>query len=315
MYYPTTRVLTVLEMLQARESITGPELAERLDVDVRSIRRYITMLRDMGIPVETERGRYGSYALQPGARLPPLMFTETEIMAIVLGLMAARSLGMAGALGIENAQTKIARVLPVELRQRVWALQGALTLNLDARADQPDPATIAALSLAVYDRRQVWIRYGSMQGEQTARAIDPYGLVYHGGLWYAPAFCHLRGDMRLFRLDRVLESDLTGEVFERPEAFDALQFVLQSIAALPWGHVVRVRLQADLEQARAVIPVDMGTLETIDGEVLLTSHIESLSFMARWLVRLGIPFRVLEPDALRDELRRLAARIIEMAEA
>src|SRR5437899_5634291 len=118
MYHPTTRVLTVLELLQAHRQMSGPKLAERLEVDVRSARRYITMLQDLGIPVEAERGRYGGYKLRPGYKLPPLMWSEDEAMAVTLGLRAAQQIGLAKTLPtVESALAKVERVLPLALRE------------------------------------------------------------------------------------------------------------------------------------------------------------------------------------------------------
>src|SRR5260221_3217996 len=131
MYHPTTRVLTVLELLQSNRQISGPRLAERLEVDIRSVRRYITMLQDLAIPIETERGRYGTYRLRPGFRLLPLMFTGGEALALTLGLLAARRLGLTvTAPAVEGALVKIDRVLPASLRERVLAVQHTLVLDL-----------------------------------------------------------------------------------------------------------------------------------------------------------------------------------------
>ena len=175
MYSPTTRLLTLLELLQSHAEISGVELAETLEVDVRSVRRYVTMLRDMGIPVESEKGRYGAYSLRPGFRIPPLMFTDSEILAVVLGLMAVRRLGMATAGGSESAATKIERVLPDELRERVRAFQGVLTLDMPA-SQAVKEEVLARFSLGAYQRSRLWIEYwGGSRGSATERAVDVYG--------------------------------------------------------------------------------------------------------------------------------------------
>src|SRR5947209_1311661 len=136
MYHPTTRVLTVLEVLQSRGGASGAELAARLEVDVRTVRRYITMLQEMGIPIEARPGRHGGYRLRPGYRLPPLMLANDEALAVTLGLLWARRLGLAGAApAMEGALAKIERVLPSELRTQVHALAEALIL------DSPRPPT------------------------------------------------------------------------------------------------------------------------------------------------------------------------------
>ena len=186
MYHPTTRVLAVLELLQAHQRLSGPELSERLEVDLRTVRRYVTMLQDLGIPVEGERGRYGGYRLRPGFKLPPLMFTDDEALAVTLGLLAARRLGLAvTAPAVEGALAKVERVLPPAVRQRVAAVQEALVTDLAPPAEAPASAVVATLSVAAQEGRRVWLRYGSARGEETERAVDPYGLVYLSGRWYA----------------------------------------------------------------------------------------------------------------------------------
>src|SRR5262245_22239227 len=152
MNHPTTRVLAVLELLQARGRVSGAELAARLEVDRRTVRRYITMLQDLGIPVASERGRYGTYRLRPGYKLPPLLFNEDEALALTLGLLAVRRLGLdataGGAPAAEGALAKLDRVLPQTLRERLRAVQDVLALSLPAPA-QPEPAPAGATVLTL----------------------------------------------------------------------------------------------------------------------------------------------------------------------
>lgn len=156
MYHPTTRVLTVLELLQARGRLSGPELAERLEVDLRTVRRYVTMLQDLGIPVEAERGRHGGYRLRPGFRLPPLLFTDDEALAVMLGLLVARRLGLiADASTVEGALAKVERALPPDVRGRVSAVQETLQIGTTRSMAIPSTATVMALATAVTNRRQV----------------------------------------------------------------------------------------------------------------------------------------------------------------
>src|SRR5690349_11853578 len=166
MYNPTMRLLTILELLQSRAEVSAPELAEKLEVEERSIRRYIMMLRDMGIPIEGERGRHGGYSLRPGFRLPPMMFNADEISAVMLGLMIMRELNFNAPLAVESATAKIERVLPAELREQTDALRNSFIvdgLSLDAYPLLREQ--IAAFSLAAYQKKCLQISYLAADGE------------------------------------------------------------------------------------------------------------------------------------------------------
>ena len=197
MYNPATRLLTVLELLQAHPQLSGQALAERLEVDPRTIRRYIIMLQDMGIPVEAERGRYGGYRLRPGYKLPPLMFNEDEGLALVFGLLLNRRLGR-GMVGtaMESALAKIERVMPLGLSERVQALQATLTVEMPTvNADPPASEVVMTVSTALHQSRRLMLGYKSWDGLETTRRFDPYGLVYRVGYWYTVGYCHLRQDL------------------------------------------------------------------------------------------------------------------------
>ena len=251
MYSPTTRLLTVLELLQSRTNVSGVELAETLEVEVRSVRRYVTMLRDMGIPVESEKGRYGSYSLRPGYRLPPLMFNESEILAVILGLMAVKRLGMATGGGSESASTKVLRVLPDDLRDRVRAFQGVLTLDMPAYQAVSEEV-LAQFSLGAYQRLRLWVQYlGGSRGSATERAIDVYGLVYRTGFWYAVAYCHLRQDLRVFRLDRVRRIRLLEDSFTPPPDLDTLEYLNEFVQDNPRLLGCRSLVQSQAGSGRA----------------------------------------------------------------
>ncbi len=312
MYSPTTRLLTLLELLQSQSEIPGSELAKRLEVDVRSVRRYVTMLRDMGIPVESEKGRYGAYSLRPGFRMPPLMFTDAEVLAVILGLMAVRRLGMATSGGSESAAAKIERVLPDELRERVRAFQGVLTLDMPThQAVRED--VLARFSLGAYSRTRLWIEYlGGGRGSATERAIDVYGLVYHTGFWYAVAHCHLRQDLRIFRLDRVRQIRVLDEPFTVPRDFDALDHLIASIGSIPGVWEVEVKFKAGLEQAQSRVSREVGVLEQVEDGVILRCYADGLEWMARFLIGTSLKFAVIRPPELRAKIREIARSILAM---
>jgi predicted DNA-binding transcriptional regulator YafY len=314
-YHPTTRVLTVLELLQARGRLSGPEIADRLEVDLRTVRRYVTMLQDLGIPVEAERGRHGGYRLRPGFRMPPLVFTDEEALAVMLGLLAARKLGLATtASTVESALAKLERVLPPDVRERVTAVQQTLAIDPIRGAVIPATATVLTLGAAVRESRRVFMRYISADGSETERLVDPYGLVHFIGRWYSPGYCHLRADLRLFRLDRILAVELLEDEFMRPPRFDPLAFVQDSLAAAPGTWHIEAVLEARFEEARKAIPLYEATLEPAEDRVVIRLNVECLDAAARYLVRLGWPFTVRQPPELRAVLRELAAEIAYAAD-
>lgn len=315
MYHPTTRVLAVLEILQSRGRVSGAELAERLEVDGRTVRRYITILQDLGIPIEGERGRYGAYHLRPGYKLPPLMFSDDEALAVVLGLLAAQRLGMTGAApAVEGARAKIERVLPEQLRAKLQAVQESLVFDVPPLERAPDSETVILLGTAAHQRRRVRLRYRSPKTEtETEREINPYGLLYRAGSWYMAAYCHLRSDMRLFRIDRVLSAEPRDETFTRPAGFDTLAFVHYSLATVRDEWAAEILLQTTLEAASLTISPTLALLDATENGVLFRCNVDDLDWLARYLVGLPFRFTVQHPRELRATLRALAGELMAAA--
>lgn len=308
---PATRLLAMLELLHARGRVSGRELAQRLEVDPRTVRRYAVKLDELGIPVEAERGPYGGYRLRPGYKLPPLMLTDAEATAVVLGLVAARQTGISiEESGIEEALVKILRVLPAEVRDRVGALEESLGTIWKARGPKP-PATEVVLTLAAAIRtnRRVRIRYATPGREVTERTVAPYGLVFHSGRWYLAAHDDRSNEVRTFRVDRVRSAEPRPERAVVPEGFDAADHVARSIASAPWGWEIEVVFETTLEEARRRIPRTIGDPAEIEGGVLLRAQSDDLDAAARELARLGWPFTVRRPPELRASVRKLAAML------
>jgi predicted DNA-binding transcriptional regulator YafY len=305
MYHPTTRVLAVLELLQAHGMMRGADLAARLEVDQRSVRRYVTMLQELGIPVVSERGRHGGYRLRPGYKLPPLMFADEEALAVTLGLLAARQLGLAAAApAVEGALAKLDRVLPAAVREQARAVQATVVLDVPPVRAALDGPLVRIFSAAAITGRRLHLHYRSWRGA-SERTIDPYGLVYRQGTWYAVGWCHLRADLRLFRLDHVERATPLEERFERPVDFDCRRFVQQTLATMPSTWAVEVLLETTPEEAeRRVSPV-LGTLEAAPGGVVLRCQTPSLSYVARYLAGLPWPLVVHQPPELVTALREV----------
>src|SRR5580693_3367995 len=298
----------MLELLQGRRQLSGAELAAGLGVDQRTVRRYALRLADLGIPVTAERGRYGGYRLLPGYRLPPLMLTDDEAAAVVIGLLAAERLGQPVA-GISTALAKIQRVLPATLSERVAALRQTLGFTQRKPAVAADTGTVLTLATAASQHQRVRLRYRSHAEQDGERDLDPYGLVLHSGRWYVTGRDGTSGELRTFRVDRVREALLSGVSFDPPADFDPVQHVTRSLAAVPYAHEIEVVLATTLENAKRRIPPTVATLAETEGGVLLTGRAEHLPGLAAMLAGLGWPFTVRRPAALRDEVRALSDRL------
>jgi len=314
MYNPTSRALTVLELLQSRPWMSGPELAARLEIDVRSVRRYIAILQDAGIPIESTIGRHGGYRLRPGFKLPPLLFSEEEATAVVLGLLGTSWLEIGQSpLAVEGALAKVLRVLPLRARERLEAVASHLILSPHEQEGRPNATLLIELSEAIQQRRRIALTYSSHHGELTSRTVDPYGLAGWWGRWYLVGYCHLRKDFRSFRLDRMGQVQLLAESFERAEEFDCEAFVREHVGKLSERWEIEVLFQAPLATVRQKIPASFGTLTATDEGVLFQSRYGDIAQTARYLVALNLPFVVRKPPELREALLQLAEQLIRSA--
>jgi len=311
MYNPATRLLAILELLQSHDRMSGTELARRLEVDKRSIRRYIVMLQDLGIPIEGTSGVHGGYRLRSGFKLPPLMLTENEATVITLGLLGIQRLGLAvDRESIEAALAKIQRVLPQAVRARVQALDSALALDSPQSSAITGSEWLLDLSQAAECGRSVWLRYCAESGDETSRLIDPYGLASRLGFWYLVGFCHLRGAMRIFRLDRIQQLESTDQSFTPQPNFDCLSYVEESVAMMPARWPVDVVLRLPLAEAEKRIPRGYANLQPIEAGVRLSGQFEDLDGVARFLVNVNCRFVVIGPNELRTVVRRLGEEMI-----
>jgi predicted DNA-binding transcriptional regulator YafY len=312
---PTSRLLAVLEALQARPVSTGAELAAELGVDARTVRRYVIALQDLGIPVEGQRGSGGGYRLRPGYRLPPLMLTDDEAVVVVLGLVAARRLGLdTESAAADDALAKVFRVLPTELRRRTEALERALGFTAAEVGGAPVAGEdVLLLADAIRRRRRVQTGYRSFAGERSERELSPHGLVVHAGRWYLAAFDHGRGEARTFRVDRLSGPVLLGRNAEpAPEGFDPVAHVSASLARVPWTWEAEVLLDLPLEEARERVGPALAELAAEGTGTLLRIRVESLDWLASLLAGLHCDFEVRRPDELRAAVRRLGRQLAKL---
>lgn len=314
MYHPTTRLLTILELLQTYPRMGGDELARRLEVEPRTVRRYIQMLQDMGMPVEGSRGPGGGYRLRPGFKLPPLLFTEDEATAIVFALIGTPWLEIGfSPVAVEGALAKVYRVLPLRGRERLQSISEHLVLVSHQEDKRPDAALLITLSDAIQERRQVSMVYQSHHNQQTTRVIEPYGLAGRKGQWYVVGYCCLRKDFRLFRLDRMDDVRLLNATFTRDENFDCQEFVVKRLDTIPDLWQIEVEFHAELYAVRHKIPTSHGKLSETPAGVLFQTHHSHLPEMARYLMGLNIPFVIRHPPELRVALRELAEQMSSIA--
>ncbi len=308
---PAARLLTMLELLQSRPRLTGPELAGELAVEPRTVRRYVATLQEMGIPVEATRGRVGGYRLRPGFRLPPLMFSDDEALELTVALLFSRAFGgIATQEPVERALAKIERVLPAALTERVAAVRDAVlvaTPDYPLDGGAPDPLVLATLCQAVLSQRRCWFRYLRRDGEDSAREVDPYGIVALGGRWYLHGWCHMRRDTRTFRIDRARRVDVLPQTFTRPPDLDVAADVAASLALARGTWEAIFDVAAPVAEVRQAIPARIAVAEELaDGTARLRCAVENLDWLAWRLTAIPWPVTIVAPDELRAAVQGLA---------
>lgn len=310
-----TRLLELLALLHARPFWSCPELAERLEVTERTVRRDIARLRTLGHPIEAARGRHGGYQLAPGETLPPLVLDDREALAVVIGLRMAAS---GSSSGLEEsavaALAKLERVLPVRLRDRVQDLQAATVLLTAGPGTTTDPEHLIVLAQACRRNERVRFAYTSRTDARTYRHVEPRRLVFAYGRWYLVAFDLDRDDWRTFRVDRASSPLSTGVRQAERDEPDAGEFVRAAVRGTGSDTEAVVRLEVAYDQAATFVSSHWGTIEP-EGETstLLRVGAEDPADTARWLCLLPCPFTVLEPASVRDAFRKRARELFELA--
>ena len=308
----SSRLLELLSLLQARRDWPGNELAERLEVSGRTIRRDIDRLRRLGYPVESLTGPAGGYRLRAGSAMPPLLLDDEEAIAIAVGLRTATR---ASVTGIEEtavrALVKLEQVLPAHLRRRVGALSSA-TFTLPVGGPTVDPLHLTLIAAACRDSECVRFGYRRRDGADSRREVEPHALVNHGRRWYLVAFDRGREGWRTFRIDRLTNPKSAGARFSPRTlpAKDAAAFVAQSITGRPNRYEARVTLRAPADELTARFPSHWGAIRPIDATTCeYTTGDDDLDWLALRIAMLGVDFEVHEPPELVQSLRALALRL------
>jgi predicted DNA-binding transcriptional regulator YafY len=328
---PTGRVLILLELLQSGGIRTMAELADRLGVDGRTVRRYVDHLVELDVPVESVRGRYGGYRLAPGYRLPPLMLNDDEALAVLLGLVAGRRAGLLTTAGTasETAAAKIRRVLPERLARRLDSVLESLAFTAPpGEFATPETGVLLTIADAVRHRRPLSIRYTARDGRRSERTLHPYGIVTHSGRWYVTGNDPGIDQDRTFRLDRIADARTLPGSFEPPDGLDPAQRVLSGLAEAAYRHEVSLRIQGTVEQVRARLPASVARVqestptEGTDPEgadpdtgrwLRVELRVERLDWLPALLASLDRPFVIERPDELRELVAALADRLAASA--
>jgi predicted DNA-binding transcriptional regulator YafY len=308
----SSRLLELLAFLQARRGWRGDELAERLGVSRRTIRRDVERLRRLGYPVESLSGPAGGYSLRAGTAMPPLLLDDDEAVAIAVGLRtAARS----SVEGIEEtalrALVKLEQVLPARLRRRVGAL-GGVTITGPAEGPTIDPEGLTVIATACRDAERVRFAYRSRDGAESRREVEPHAVVNYGRRWYLVAWDCGREDWRTFRVDRIERPVSTGVGFSTRElpAEDPATFVERNLRGTPTRYEARIMLHAPAAEIERTLPTYWGTIEPIDERTCeYRTRDDQLSWLAMRVTMLGVDFEVREPPELVDHLRTLAGTL------
>jgi predicted DNA-binding transcriptional regulator YafY len=305
---PTARALQALEILQIRPGTTASQIAERLGVTERAARRYIAILREAGVPVESSRGRYGGYRLGRGARLPPVVFTEEEalglVMAVLEGHPAATDTGdLAG-----SALAKVIRALPESTGRQAAALREYASAAPDHHAAHPDPAVTSALVVAVASRSRVRLRYRSRLGNEWEAEADPWAVVVRHGRWYLLCHSHHAGAVRSYRVDRILAVERTRQSFTPPDGLDPVAALEENLGS-GWDFPARVVFEAPCSEVTPWIRPPMGRLRPHASGCLLVGSTSSPAMYAQeWLAAIPFAFRVEGGEELRAAVAALASR-------
>lgn len=310
----SSRTLRLLSLLQTHRHWSGADLADRLAVSERTLRRDIDRLRELGYPVHAARGTDGGYQLAPGAVLPPLLLDDEEAVALAVGMADAAQSGVAG---VEEAAvralTKVVQVLPPRLRARVNALR-AMTVSPTAAGPAVPAEVLTAVAQACRDEERLHFHYTARGAEQTEREVEPHRLVTQGGRWYLVAYDLTRHDWRSFRLDRLTEPRATGTRF-RPRRLpteDVAEFVRTSTGT-PAPYTVHALIHAPADQVRKSVG-QWGAIEPVGPDSCrLTMVSTSLDWPTQALGNTGADFEVLGPPELAEHLRTWGTRFLRAA--
>ncbi len=306
---PTARALMALELLQGRPGVTADQLAAGLGVSERAARRYVAILREAGIPIESMRGPYGGYRIGRGLRLPPLVFSANEALGLVMAVLDGHHAAADPTEPVGSALAKILRGLPEPVAAQADAVRRAAAAAPDRSAARPAPEITVTLVAAHAGRRRVRIDYRTDAGREWTVEVDPWAIVVRHGRWYLLCFSHQAQAQRAYRIDRVTGVEVLDQPFEPPAGLDPVAG-LEEHLAVGWEYDVEVVVDAPLAEVAAYLPRAMGRLESLDDtttQVIGTTSNPVL--VVERLVVLPWAYRIVGGPEVRTAAVEIAARL------
>ena len=310
---PTARALMALELIQGRPGTTAARLADKLGVSERAARRYVGILREAGIPIDSVRGPYGGYRVGRGLRLPPLMFSATEALGLVMAVLDGHHDVSDPTDPVGSAIDKLMRALPEPVAAQAEVLRRTAAPAPDRGAARPDPGTTAALVQSCSNLRRLRLGYRSEAGSEWVMEVDPWAVVVRHGRWYL--LCrHIRKDaVRAYRIDRVRSVEELDDTFRAPADLDPIA-MLEDHLAVGWEYDVEVVIDAGVDTVAACVPRVIGRLERLDGETSrLVGSTSNPGWYAEQLARIPAPYRIVKCQEVRDAARVLGERLLAAA--
>ncbi|HKX75841.1 MAG TPA: WYL domain-containing protein [Acidimicrobiia bacterium] len=312
---PTARALRTLELLQVRPGITADEIADRLAVTDRAARRYIEILREADIPIESSRGPYGGYRLGRGVRLPPLVFSAGEALGLVMAVLDGHHAAADPLDPVGSALGKLIRSLPENVGRAAATMRQHALAAPDRRAARPDPVITSALVDAIASQRRVRIFYRPERGARMETEADPWAIVIRHGRWYLLCFAHRAGGERAYRIDRIENLEQLQADSQPPPDLDPIARLEQHLGS-GWKHETHVIFEAPISTVARFVPPPMGRLEPIDEgsrTALRGTTNNPTMYAGEWLASIPLPFTVLGGPELREAVAAIARRMAAAA--
>ena len=311
---PTARTLLTLELVQGSPGITADRLADKLGVSERAVRRYVGILREAGIPIESVRGPYGGYRVGRGLRLPPLVFSAVEALGLVMAVLDGHHDAGDPSDPVGSALGKIVRALPEPVAAQAEAVRRTTAPAPDRAAARPDPATTTALVHACSNRRQVRLGYRTEAGSEWLVEVDPWAVVVRHGRWYLLCRSHRADALRAYRVDRVREVELLDKTFTPPADLDPVA-LLEEHLAVGWEHDVEVLIDAPVQAVRRCLPRALGRLEPADaGTTRLVGSTSNPTWYAEQLAAVPASFRIVKCPEVQEATRVIGRRLLAAQE-